>query len=100
MAQERASIAAFWSGTMASLILVTNPIINFAVYEFLKKQLYNIAKIKNSAIFFFIIGAISKLIATYMTYPLQVAQTRMRKGNAKSDQRGGARTLIGRITEA
>jgi len=32
-------ILALWKGMLASLILVTNPIIQFVVYEWLKKKL-------------------------------------------------------------
>lgn len=32
-------LIAFWKGVLASLILVTNPIIQFVIYEWLKKNL-------------------------------------------------------------
>ena len=37
-------MTAFWSGTVASLVLVANPTLNFVVYEFLKRKIFEIAK--------------------------------------------------------
>jgi adenine nucleotide transporter 17 len=66
-------LASLWSGTGVSLWLVANPVIQFSIYEFLKKRRKNL-----SALQAFVLGAMSKAIATILTYPLQVAQTRLR----------------------
>jgi adenine nucleotide transporter 17 len=65
--------ASLWSGTKVSLWLVSNPVIQFSLYEAFKKGRKNI-----SGLHAFILGALSKAIATLLTYPLQVAQTRLR----------------------
>ena len=65
-------VLSLWSGTRVSLYLVSNPIIQFTIYEMLKRG-KNISPLKA-----FIFGAISKSLATISTYPLQVAQTRLR----------------------
>jgi adenine nucleotide transporter 17 len=106
-----------WSGLMPSLVLVSNPTIQFVTFEKLKSWILRAfhgvehnqdkdsmlddlgaegpAKIdENEAIEFikqtapeltsveaFLVGGLSKLVATILTYPLQVAQTEMRAGN-------------------
>ncbi|XP_018566096.1 peroxisomal membrane protein PMP34 [Anoplophora glabripennis] len=62
-----------WKGIGPSLILVSNPVIHFTVYESLKRKVT-----LNSATAFFLLGALSKTVATVLTYPLQLAQTRQR----------------------
>jgi adenine nucleotide transporter 17 len=62
----------FFKGTKAGYILVLNPIIQFVVYEFLKKKFENS---KYRAIIHFVAGAISKALATYLTYPYQTLKT-------------------------
>jgi adenine nucleotide transporter 17 len=66
-------IKALWSSLGPSLLLVSNPAINFTVYEALKRR-----TLSKTALSFFIMGAVSKAISTIVTYPLQVAQTRQR----------------------
>ncbi|XP_026331969.1 peroxisomal membrane protein PMP34-like, partial [Hyposmocoma kahamanoa] len=55
-----------WSGTIPSLLLVTNPAMQFMVYESLKRT--------------FLAGAVAKSMATTMTYPIQLVQPRLRAG--------------------
>lgn len=74
-----------WSGTKASLLLVSNPAIQFSVYEAMKRQLLKImGEGSNPSVFvYFILGAIAKLVATFATYPIQIIQTKMRHGKAE-----------------
>jgi solute carrier family 25 (peroxisomal adenine nucleotide transporter), member 17 len=67
-------LPALWKGVPVSLWLVANPIIQFTVYEYLKRGK------KMTATHAFFYGALSKAAATVATYPLQVAQTRVRSG--------------------
>lgn len=70
-----------WSGLMPSLVLVSNPAIQFMVYETLKRNfLVNLDPNVIHSIVYFSLGAIAKTIATIATYPLQVIQTRLRYG--------------------
>ncbi|KAF9167489.1 hypothetical protein DFQ27_001013 [Actinomortierella ambigua] len=65
----------FWQGVTPALILVINPIIQYTVFEKLKDR---IAKTRAlSSVDFFILGAISKLAATAITYPYIVVKSRM-----------------------
>ncbi|KAJ8960185.1 hypothetical protein NQ318_003908 [Aromia moschata] len=66
-------VGALWNGLGPSLVLVSNPAIHFTAYEFLKRRV----DVK-SATAFFVLGALSKTLATVVTYPLQLAQTRQR----------------------
>lgn len=70
-------------GVGPSLMLVSNPSIQFVAYERLKLWVTEqVAKRGNkppiTSLEFFIIGAIAKAVATVFTYPIQLAQTKMR----------------------
>lgn len=87
-----------WSGTWASILLVSNPVIQFFCYEQFKqsriKSKMNDQKLMNGGVFYnkrgviqhqaldaieaFTLGAMAKGIATLITYPLQLAQTVLR----------------------
>ena len=87
-------IGRLWSGTTASLVLVSNPAIQFAVYEWLKRralQLTQRSSLSSGAIF--ALGAVSKAVSTILTYPLQVVQTRTRYGTPDVKGKGVARIL-------
>ncbi|XP_030649674.1 peroxisomal membrane protein PMP34 isoform X3 [Chanos chanos] len=66
-----------WNGTFPSLLLVLNPAIQFMIYEGLKRQLRRGGL---SAVEVFLIGAVSKAVATTVTYPLQTVQSVLRFG--------------------
>ncbi|KOC60633.1 Peroxisomal membrane protein PMP34 [Habropoda laboriosa] len=71
-----------WAGTLPSLMLVINPAIQFMTYEAIKRKV--IASLNGSqppAWIFFAIGAAAKTIATALTYPLQLVQTKLRHGH-------------------
>lgn len=109
-------LSALWNGTAASIILASNPSIQFMVYETIKRYFQQFFKSKASTtisiycsscsiqsrftsitwylihasyflfsnkqelsgFLYFIIGAISKMVATVATYPLQILQSRFR----------------------
>ena len=74
-------IGAFWRGIGPALILVINPIIQYTVFEQLKNYLIKLrtAKLRASGagkaiailtdLDYFVLGALSKLVATGSTYP-------------------------------
>ncbi|BFZ17855.1 hypothetical protein BsWGS_20894 [Bradybaena similaris] len=79
-------IQKLWGGTVASILLATNPAIQFMVYEALKRyfrHLFHVAEL--SGLMYFILGAIAKTVSTVITYPLQVIQSRLRAGYAKHE---------------
>lgn len=71
-------IGHLWAGTGASLLLVSNPIIQFFLYEELKVLQLRTADASLAPMKTFLTGAIAKAIATIVTYPLQVTQTVLR----------------------
>ncbi|XP_067673499.1 peroxisomal membrane protein PMP34-like isoform X1 [Haliotis asinina] len=73
-----------WNGTMPSLLLASNPAIQFMVYEFIKRYFQKLLRTPElSGFLYFVIGAIAKAAATVLTYPLQVIQSRLRAGFSK-----------------
>eukprot|EP01123_Difflugia_compressa_P000278 TRINITY_DN10365_c0_g1_i1.p1 TRINITY_DN10365_c0_g1~~TRINITY_DN10365_c0_g1_i1.p1 ORF type:complete len:323 (+),score=36.96 TRINITY_DN10365_c0_g1_i1:49-1017(+) len=78
-------ISTLWSGVVASLILVSNPTINHVMYDKVKSIFMKRAELlgrKNlSPLEIFVAGAIAKALATILTYPIQLAQSRQRSGH-------------------
>ncbi|KZC08344.1 PREDICTED: peroxisomal membrane protein PMP34 isoform X1 [Dufourea novaeangliae] len=75
-------LGSLWAGTLPSLMLVMNPAIQFMTYESIKRKVT--ASLHGSqppAWMFFAIGAIAKAVATALTYPLQLVQTKLRHGH-------------------
>ena len=87
-------IQSLWKGTGTSILLVSNPVIQFFVYEQLKAYIIaaRILLFRNhdhaahgmddptslAPLEAFVTGALAKAIATILTYPLQLAQAVMR----------------------
>lgn len=65
-------MGAFFKGVLPNLILVINPIINFVVYEFLKKFAIRKHKSEKNIPFatIFTMSSIGKCMATLVTYPI------------------------------
>ncbi|XP_071797877.1 peroxisomal membrane protein PMP34-like [Asterias amurensis] len=84
-------LAALWSGTSSSLLLVINPAIHFMCYEALKRSCKKYMDL--SSAHFFLIGALSKTIATLATYPLQLVQTKLRYGKEESESKERLKTV-------
>ena len=81
-------VSQLWSSVLPSLILVSNPAIQFMVYEMAKRRFKQTGA---SALSVFVMGAVAKLIATILTYPIQVGQARLR---ASSREKGLLLCLI------
>ncbi|KAK9502691.1 hypothetical protein O3M35_011408 [Rhynocoris fuscipes] len=84
-------VPALWSGTIPSLILVSNPAIHMTVYQALKRKVSWRKEL--SAATYFLLSAIAKTVATILTYPLQLAQTKLRHGHSHSDLNSNAGTI-------
>lgn len=65
-----------WRGLGSSLWLVANPVIQFFVYDMLKSLRRRATDV--SSLEAFCMGAVAKAVATVATFPLQVAQSRLR----------------------
>ena len=69
-------ITAFYKGVLPNMVLVTNPVINFVIYENLKRMMLQ----KNFSMNFlqlFLISSIGKGLATVCTYPVLTVRVRM-----------------------
>lgn len=72
-------LMSLWNGTKPSIILASNPAIQFMVYETIKRYFqHRFHQSDLSGFLYFVIGAIAKTVATIVTYPLQIVQSRMR----------------------
>lgn len=73
---ETGGLKAFYNGFLFSLILVLNPTINMQFFEKLKVVLPKYME-KNKNLALFLAGALSKLAATIVTYPMQTIKTNL-----------------------
>ncbi|OZJ05202.1 hypothetical protein BZG36_02462 [Bifiguratus adelaidae] len=74
----------FYAGLLPALILVINPIIQYTVFEQLKARWMKLKSSNLSAWEFFVLGAVSKLAATGITYPYIVLKARQQAASKKS----------------
>lgn len=84
-------LLSLWNGTLASLMLVSNPVIHYVSYERMKLALQHKRLTENpkargalTAMEIFVLGALAKSLTTVVTYPLQVAQSLMRVQEASN----------------
>ncbi|KIY49166.1 mitochondrial carrier [Fistulina hepatica ATCC 64428] len=89
--------SAFWRGLRPALVLVINPILQYTIFEQLKNFLVSrrrrrlrLAGALNVAVSllsdwdFFVLGALSKLVATTATYPYIVVKNRSYAGQSSA----------------
>ncbi|KAL5210456.1 hypothetical protein ABZP36_006079 [Zizania latifolia] len=80
---RESGVRGFWKGLIPTLIMVCNPSIQFMIYETLAKRLQSkksrkeLPKKNLTAMEVFLLGAIAKLGATVVTYPLLVVKSRL-----------------------
>ncbi|KAI9891713.1 MAG: hypothetical protein M1814_002463 [Vezdaea aestivalis] len=78
-------IRGFWAGYSSSLVLTLNPSITFFAYEFLKRSLLPSSKRTNpGARLTFLFAALSKALATSLTYPFTLAKARAQASSSSS----------------
>jgi len=71
-----------YSGLVPALMLISNPCVQFVVYESLLLRLKILLKQGQlSSYQYFLLGAFAKFCATITTYPLQVIKTQFQKAN-------------------
>jgi len=75
-------IQGFWSGYSASLVLTLNPSITFFLYEFFKRCLPRSKRDDPGARITFLMAAVSKAIASTITYPFSLAKARAQTSSA------------------
>lgn len=70
-------IEAFYKGVLANIILVLNPMINFVIYEAVKRVLTKKGDKGVSAWKIFIASSLGKLMATLATFPILTVRVKM-----------------------
>lgn len=70
--KDKDGLVGFFKGLLPSLLLIINPIIQYIIYEKLKIRYKDT---QHKAFAYFLSGAVSKAIATFLTYPCQVVRT-------------------------
>jgi adenine nucleotide transporter 17 len=86
-------VLGFWKGVIPSLIMVSNPAIQFMLYETLLKKLKKrrASNLKGAdgltALEIFLLGAVAKLGATVVTYPLLVVKARLQAKQMAGDDK-------------
>ncbi|KAJ2784075.1 hypothetical protein GGI15_002366 [Coemansia interrupta] len=76
-------VLSLWQGLIPALILVINPIIQYTAFEQLKNKVERVRKL--GSLDFFVLGAISKLCATSVTYPYILIKSRMQLKQSKNE---------------
>lgn len=79
-------IAGFFQGVIPALILVINPVIQFTVFERLKTAWQSFRGKALNGFDFFLLGAVSKLVATGTTYPYIVIKSRMQMKQSNDEK--------------
>ncbi|CAO1613255.1 unnamed protein product [Parajaminaea phylloscopi] len=94
-------VTALWRGIGPALFLVINPILQYTAFEQLKNLLVN-SRLKRGVsasltdFDFFILGALSKLFATGLTYPQVLVKSRQQAGSGPSKSK---RNFFGELAE-
>jgi hypothetical protein len=87
----------FWSGYSASLVLTLNPSITMLLHKFLLRLLVPRAKRDSpGARITFLVAAISKALASTVTYPFSLAKTRAQVSSQKPSAATGETSEIGK----
>ena len=80
------------------MLLIVNPSIQFAFYETTRKRLIRGRKGSTlSSTEAFLLGAAAKLVATVITYPIQVAQTRLRQQSSRTGDAAAVLVVLKQI---
>jgi hypothetical protein len=91
----------FWSGYSASLVLTLNPSITFFLYETFKRTLLpRSSRDEPGARLTFLMAAVSKAIASTVTYPFSLAKARAQVGSKPPVNRGDASKIKSEVSAA
>ncbi|XP_031486170.1 peroxisomal nicotinamide adenine dinucleotide carrier [Nymphaea colorata] len=106
---DEAGVLGFWKGVVPTLIMVSNPTLQFMLYETMLKQLKRRRALNKkgrngaTALEIFLLGAIAKLGATVVTYPLLVVKSRLQvkqvSGADKRHHYKGTLDAIGKMIQ-
>ena len=86
--RDEKGLRGFWSGYSASLILTLNPSLTFFFFEALKRSLLPRNKRSDpSPQATFLLAAISKAMASTITYPFSLAKSRLQASTSNSQEK-------------
>jgi len=89
---EKNGITGFWKGIIPALILVSNPVIQYVVFEKLKGIVEKKRKLGPRD--YFLLGAIGKTVSTFVTYPYLLVKSRLHTQNITEKQEGSTQILL------
>ncbi|TEY57548.1 hypothetical protein BOTCAL_0214g00110 [Botryotinia calthae] len=99
--REKKGIAGLWSGYSASLILTLNPSLTFFLYEFLKRVMIPRDKRDDpGARITFLLAAVSKAIASSVTYPVSLAKARAQVDDSSPVKKESVEKLSDNVKDA
>lgn len=95
-------VAGLWRGVVPSLVMVVNPAISYMLFEMLKKSSRRATatvvqgrqgRVEDVNVWSsFVNGALAKLGATVVTYPLQLVKSRLQAGVDENDGDSGSKS--------
>ncbi|KAJ4290631.1 hypothetical protein N0V90_010849 [Kalmusia sp. IMI 367209] len=89
--RDEKGLRGFWSGYSASLVLTLNPSITFLLHKMLLQLLVSRDKRTDpGARITFLLAAVSKALASTITYPFSLAKTRAQVSSQKPSQTTGS----------
>ena len=83
-------VQGFWSGYSASLVLTLNPSLTFFFFEALKRSLPRSKRQSPSPQVTFLLAAISKAMASTITYPFSLAKSRLQSSSGLNKREGSS----------
>lgn len=94
-------VTALWRGIAPALFLVINPILQYTAFEQLKNLLVSSRLARGVSVSltdfdFFVLGALSKLFATGLTYPQVLVKSRQQAGSGPNKSK---RNFFGELAE-
>ncbi|KAI1326017.1 mitochondrial carrier domain-containing protein [Xylariaceae sp. FL0255] len=78
--RKEKGLAGLWSGYSATLVLTLNPSLTFLLHEFLKGRFADQTYDDPGPRLTFLFAATSKAVSSFITYPFQIAKTRLQSG--------------------
>ncbi|KAJ3321397.1 hypothetical protein HDV06_004382 [Boothiomyces sp. JEL0866] len=86
-------LGGFWKGILPALVLVINPVIQFAVFERIKRWWTKTSRYLTT-FHYFTLGAFSKLCATLVTYPYILLRSRLHIKHEKTSMMDEFKQII------
>lgn len=95
-------IAGLWAGYGATLVLTLNPSITFYLQHALKKAFVDRGREGESSGMVFLIAALSKVVATTVTYPFNIAKVRAQVSAPSTPpaEKGAGQSRVARLAQS